>query len=974
MIRSFLLRGIPSAGLPLAALLVSASLAPAQQPAPAASPRLVFNLNQNWEFHRPAESPPFTPPADREIGHGEFPQGTAAQTVKLGKQSARYLCLMATSSYSGEYASVADFALMDDQGKALPRTGWRIVHASSAELSAGNLPAAAIDDDPKTFWHSAWKSKAPPPHTLVIDLGRTTEFHGFRYVPRPDGNSSGMTKAWKLFGSPTPFDLPASSSESPLEGKVAWEKVNLPHSVRLEPLNASGGRNYQGVCWYRKTLNPDPTWAGKTVLLHFEGAMQVADVWLDGQKLTTHFGGYQPFVIDLTGKLTTGKPNLLLVRLDNSDNPEVPPGKPQNTLDFTYFGGLYRDVRLEVADPLHITDEVLANKIAGGGILVTYPQVSAEKAVVKIQTDIANDSQNPRRFVLRQDLLDATGAVVAIANQNADLPAKVGLSVVQSLEVTKPKLWHPLHPDLYSLHTTVLSDGKPVDARVTRLGLRRIEFKPEGMWINGEKFCALGVNRHQDHPYVGYALPNSQHYRDAKKLRDAGFTSFRSHYPQDPAFLEACDELGIVCVISNPGWQFFGDQTWQERTFQNAKEMVRRDRNHACAVIWEPFPNETQYPESYARRLHDIVHEELPGDQCFTAGDPEIGHAGKFIDVAWSRDPVAGKPFWGREWGDSVDNWGDQQGRVRVARGWGETPLITQAVNHAIKLDAMLKAAGGGPATTKLAGAGLWAGIDCYRGYHHQPFYGGPLDLFRLPKFSYYFFQSQRPPTVTVPGVESGPMVFIANYASCYSPATVTVFSNCEEVRFSENGKVVATQKPDAGYVIEHPPFTFKAKAANAEKSTYYMTNDNAANSEAGYHYEASEYKAEGLIGGKVVATQSVKAPGVMRKIVLEVDESGRGLTADGADWIRVYAKVCDGRGTVHPFSNNLITFTIEGEGSLIGDASVGANPVAAEAGIATALVRASAKPGKITVKATSFGLENAETTIESKVSADRFR
>ena len=409
-----------------------------------------------------------------------------------------------------------------------------------------------------------------------------------------------------------------------------------------------------------------------------------------------------------------------------------------------------------------------------------------------------------------------------------------------------------------------------------------------------------------------------------------------------------------------------GKQIWAERFLQNAREMVRRDRNHPSAIIWEPFPNETQYSEEFARSLHDIVRAEYPGDQCFTAGDPEIGHAKKFVEVAWSREPVPGKPFWCREWGDSVNNWGDQQGRVRVARGWGEVPLITQAVNHAIKLDTMLKTAGGNPAATRMAGSGLWAGIDCYRGYHYQPFFGGCLDLFRIPKFDYYFFQSQRDPAVKTTGVDCGPMVFIANYASPYSPANVTVFSNCSEVRFYENGRCIATQKPDSGYVLDHPPFTFKTKAENAGKCAYPLTYDNAANSEYPYHFQDAEYKAEGLIDGKVVATHLVKAPGVMRKIRLEVDYAGRELTADGGDWIRVYAKICDSRGTVHPFADAPVTFSVEGEGSIIGDASIGANPVKAEAGIATVLVRASGRPGKITVRAAAFGLQPGETVIES--------
>lgn len=763
------------------------------------------------------------------------------------------------------------------------------------------------------------------------------------------------------------FFRPQDPKAKEVPADATWEPVCLPHSVRLEPRNASGGRNYQGVCWYRKTFTAEAGWKTRKIYLRFEGAMQVAELQLNGKLVTTHFGGYLPFTIDLTDRLDFGRENTLELKLDNSDNPEVPPGKPQSQLDFTYFGGLYRNVRLVLLDRLHVTDEYLADKPTGGGIFVRYPSVATEKAVVEVQTDILNEHPASRSCGLKQEIVDAAGAVVAEDTRNVSIAAGGSEAFTQLLSVANPKLWHPDHPALYTLRTTLLTGRAVADQRQTRIGIRRLDFRPEGLFINGEKFFALGFNRHQDHPYVGYALPDSAHWRDAKKLREAGMTSFRSHYPQAPAWMDACDEFGILCIVSNPGWQFYGNRTWEERLLQNAREMVRRDRNHPSVALWEPYPNETGYSKEIATRLYGIVHEEYPGSQCFVGGEPDAARSKEYGDVAWHRDDLLpGKPFWAREWGDSVDNWGDQQGRVRVARGWGEVPLLTQAINHCVKLDTMLRNTGGSPATTHLSGAGLWAGIDCYRGYHQQPFLGGPLDLFRLPKFDYYFFQSQRDPALHLANADSGPMVFIANYASPYSPATVTVFSNCEDVRLYENGKLVATQRPDAGYTLAHPPFTFRAKAENVEKSTYGMTTDYAANSEYGYHFTDAEYRAEGLIGGNVVATHTVSAPGVMRQLVLEADLGGRPLVADGADWVRVYAKVCDGRGTLHPFADDDVTFTVEGEGAVLGDASIGANPVRAEAGIATALIRATTKPGKIVVRASAPGLKPASVTLES--------
>jgi beta-galactosidase len=573
-----------------------------------------------------------------------------------------------------------------------------------------------------------------------------------------------------------------------------------------------------------------------------------------------------------------------------------------------------------------------------------------------VDTEVANDHPAAKSIRLRHTLVNAAGTVVATAETTAALAPGERRQLAASLKVNSPALWHPEHPHLHTLRSEVIDANRVADTRETRIGIRRLAFTPDGLRINGERYFPMGYNRHQDHPYVGYALPDSQQYRDVKKLRDAGFTAYRCHYPPSPAFMDACDELGVLCIVASPGWQFWNpDPIFLERCIRNTREMVRRDRNRPSVILWEPDLNETPMPAEVIRTLHQAVHEEFPGDQCFTGGEQG------YCDVDYARETKSGRPVLTREWGDSVDDWTSQQGRVRVARGWGELPLLTQAQNHAFKLNAIYEK-NGAHDQCALNGIWLWAGIDAYRGYHQQPFLGGVLDLFRIPKFSYHFFRSQRParPLPLPSGVESGPMVFIANYATPWSPTDVMVFSNCEEVRFSEGDRVIATQKPDPGYLLKHPPFTFCAGGAGTDKDTWFM------NVEAGYHFKPAEYKAEGLIGGKVVATHTVKAPMVMTDIRLEPDLEGRPLVADGSDFIRVHAHITDKLGTTHPMANDLVTFSVEGAATLINEASFGANPVAAEAGIATALVRASAHPGKITVRATAPGLKSAEVVLES--------
>jgi hypothetical protein len=203
--------------------------------------------------------------------------------------------------------------------------------------------------------------------------------------------------------------------------------VNAPHAVRLEPENASGMTNFQGVCWYRRHITALETWKGKKIFVEFEGAMQVADVWFNGRHVLTHYGGYLPFMVDLTGMIQYGKAdNVLALRLDNSDYPDVPPGKPQNQLDFTYLGGLYRNVWMYVTDRLHVTDAVYANKAAGGGTFVTYPRVSAESATFE------NGQRPTRKWIPGEPRAEGQigGKVVAThVVRTAGVPSQLALFV-----------------------------------------------------------------------------------------------------------------------------------------------------------------------------------------------------------------------------------------------------------------------------------------------------------------------------------------------------------------------------------------------------------------------------------------------------------------------------------------------------------------------------------------------------------------
>lgn len=705
--------------------------------------------------------------------------------------------------------------------------------------------------------------------------------------------------------------------------------------------------------------------------------MQTAEVWLNGEKIAENFCGYLPFTLDLSKAVRHGSTeNFLVVRLDNRDNPQVPPGKPQRELDFTYFGGLYRNVKLIVMDRLHISDPMLlrpptgaedrdsiassdlpsTEESPGAGIFAAFPRVSTESAEIEVRAEVWNENTSDRQCVIFHELLDSACRSMAHTEEHLTLkPFARGLSRTK-LIIQNPRLWHPNHPNLYSLHTRIVTGHELIDEQSSRIGIRHIRFdKDAGFFINGERFLSIGANRHQDHPYVGYAIPDNQHWRDVKKLREAGFTSVRSHYPQSPAFMDACDELGMLAIVSNPGWQFMGDALFQQRVINNARRMVRRDRNRPSVVLWEAALNESDNSAVLAN-LQLAIHEEYPGDQCYTAGDREekfLPNRGQGWDVEYLHNDGS-KPYWIREWGDHVDNWADQQSRSRVRRGWGETPMLIQANSHLSRLDQILNN------SARLGGACLWAGIDCQRGYHHDPFYGGPLDPFRLPKFNYYFFQSQRPADIHIPGLDDGPMVFIANFATFLSPTRVIVFSNCHEVALLLDGQQIGRKYPDSGHAVDHPPFSFDVDCFAHEQSTMYMTGV------AQVETPPRELIAQGIIDGKVVATHVVRPPGVAHKLMLSADLCGRSLIADGSDWIRIHARICDARGTLCPLADDLIEFSVTGPAMLVDDRRIAANPVSAEGGIATALLQSGTTPGRITVTATAFGLSPARIEIIS--------
>lgn len=805
---------------------------------------------------------------------------------------------------------------------------------------------------------------------------------GFYELPNTGRNVYNMNIAWRFYKGDIQEAYKDTFDDS------SWNVVTLPHGIELLPEEASGSINYQGIVWYRKHFKVEHNLEGKKIFLYFEGIMGKSKIWINGKLAKEYYGGYLPITIDITPYLHVGQKNIIAVCADNSNDSSFAPGKPQYGLDFTYFGGIYRDCWLVTHNNLYITDPNQEKEKGGGGLFVTYPTVTKEQATMALQLHLRNERKSQVRGNIVYELADMQGNKIAKCKASYKIPAHGTVYAHSEMKVNNPSLWSPESPALYWLSVLVKDEkGKIVDGYKQRIGLRKIEMKGmDGLWINGKPYedKLIGGNRHQDFAIIGNALSNSLHWRDAYKLRNAGMKIIRSaHYPQDPAFIDACDELGLFIIDATPGWQFFNkDTVFVNRVYEDIRNMVRRDRNHPAILFYEPVLNETLYPEDFALQVKKCVDEEMKSNNAFSATDlsqnginksqygvkdfpiiytfPHIGASAARLDSS--------KVYFTREFGDNVDDWSANNSTSRVCRAWGEIPMLVQAEHYAYPKYPFTCIESFYRTSRSQLGGTLWHSFDHQRGCNTITFYGGIMDAFRQPKTSYYMFMSQRPATKNdALLVESGPMVYVANEMTPFSPNDVTVYSNCEEVRLTvfEGGKQYIWTRASSELKMPSPIITFKSafdfmetkklSRAKRQNEVYLL--------------------AEGLIDGKVVATHKRIPSRRSIKIRLRADNDGVPFIADGSDIVTIIAEVVDQDGTVKRLNNNIIHFSVEGEGVLLGDASIGVNPVRANWGSAPILLKSTTKPGKIKIKAHISGeginaIEAGELEIESVASS----
>ena len=391
----------------------------------------------------------------------------------------------------------------------------------------------------------------------------------------------------------------------PMTGNQGTE-VRLPHTVAETPFHYFDESLYQTVSCYQRMIPYTPEWEGKSLRLTFLGAAHQAQVYLNGQLIGAHSCGYTAFTVDLTGKLTE-EDNLLTVRLDSREALNIPPFG--GVIDYMTYGGLYREVYLDVQNPCHIRD--------------VFPKVQLSDDGVRMECEIyVSPACHKQPCHTRQSLHRLDGSLVA------QMPQDQGKYLLHNVA-----LWSPEHPNLYLLRTELSIGDEVVDVREDRIGFRQVDFRADGLYVSGKKIKLRGLDRHQSYPYVGYAMPESMQKFDADLLKnELGCNAVRtSHYPQSHHFLDRCDELGLLVFTEIPGWQHIGNKAWQAQAVENTREMVMQYRNHPSIFLWGVRINESQDNDPLYTETNAVAHRLDPTRP--TSGVRYLQHSSLLEDV-----------------------------------------------------------------------------------------------------------------------------------------------------------------------------------------------------------------------------------------------------------------------------------------------------------------------------------------------------
>lgn len=567
------------------------------------------------------------------------------------------------------------------------------------------------------------------------------------------------------------------------------QPVRLPHTCKETPFHYFDESLYQMVSGYRRHLLIPKDWQGKRILLTFEGAAHDSTVFCNGKKVGEHHCGYTAFTVDLTDNVLYGQDNLLCVRLDSRENLNVPPFG--YVIDYMTYGGIYRDVRLEVKEKVSLSDIFVHTAIDFRSSPVTA-QITSEITLTE-----SNGNVTIRQYYMPKSTAAGQASWNFLCEQTVSADTNCDKEIALTAAITDPLLWDTEEANLYILKTQLYQDNTLLDETETTFGIREAVFKKDGFYLNGRKLRIRGLNRHQSYPYVGYAMPESMQKLDADLLKkELGLNAVRtSHYPQSHYFLERCDELGLLVFTEFPGWQHIGDDVWKAQAVANAEDMIRQYRNHPSIILWGIRINESPDDDAFYEKTNAVAHKLDPSRP--TGGVRAMKKSHLLEDVYTYNDFLHDGEMPGCDPKKKVTSdmekpylISEYNGHMYPTKAFdNEERRSEHAIRHANVLDAVA-------GQSDIAGSFGWCMFDYNT---HKDFgsgdricYHGVMDMFRNPKLAANIYACEQEQT---PVLEITSSMDIGEHPGC-NRGNIYILSNADSVKMYKNDRFIKEYLP----------------------------------------------------------------------------------------------------------------------------------------------------------------------------------
>ncbi len=676
------------------------------------------------------------------------------------------------------------------------------------------------------------------------------------------------------------------------------QRVTLPHTNVELPWHSFDDKAYEFVSFYRRHFRAPASWAGKRVFVDFGGVMTAALVSINDHQFEEYRGGYTNFSFELTPYLKLGADNLLAVTVDSTERPDIPPFG--GSIDYLTFGGIYRDVELRVVPQTHLAN-VFAKPVR---------VLSNDRALV-VRCYLDGPISKP--ITITAELHDGDRL---LKSATATVNAEADHHDVTLENLGDVALWDLQHPKLYQV-TTRLDNG---DTHSTRIGFREARFTEAGFQLNGRQVKLRGLNRHQTYPYTGCAMPARVQARDAFVLRKELKCNIvrTSHYPQSPAFLDACDEMGLLVLEEIPGWQHIGENSWQDLAVDNVARMIRRDWNHPSIVLWGVRINESADNHSFYARTNEMAHsldDSRPTGGIRNRYDSELlEDVFTMNDFGFPLRPPNHPAYLNTEF----------NGHMYSTKRFDNVERVAEHVTRHARVHDQLAS------DDRYAGGIAWCAFDYashrYFGSGDRICYHGVSDIFRLPKPAAGFYKSQCDPEEEVV-IEPGFFYSWGDKPAGNGPGVVPICSNCDHLKIYYAGKLLLEADPDRKTWphLKYAPFTVS------------LTRLSFSN--------WGDLKIEGYIDGKLVGSRTLSGSGTDERLVVKPDDTE--LDGDGRDATRLVLAVTDSGGNLRPFATGAIQLSLTGPGEIVGE-----NPFSLSGGAGAVWVKAKEGAGTIRLEA----------------------